>query len=252
MNIKSIAETIRKNGNGEYKVSRWDGKTIRARLFCKDGVPCEYKKGSTRFGHALPSDWLQGVISLERIPSRPSRNTPSYKAFIRNLNKAKVLLTISGLWPEHLNNVKTLLVQKESLLKELFTCSDYTVGDRNEYDRRRKRFEENKESLSLTFSTDQVYHLTMPSGIKAIPYREAVSPAYTKDKVRQGIQTAKESTNPTGLTVRWQGRYDYTVEVAKKEDGSVRAWFSEEYRDAANGYYWTLLNEDYALFCEKD
>ena len=45
---------------------------------------------------------------------------------------------------------------------------------------------------------------------------------------------------------------DLKIEVKVKEDGTIRAWFSSEYKDCANGDYFLILNPKVAVFYEKD
>ncbi len=45
---------------------------------------------------------------------------------------------------------------------------------------------------------------------------------------------------------------DLSIEVKVNEDGSIRAWFSSEYKDCANGDYYLILNPKVAVFYQKD
>lgn len=45
---------------------------------------------------------------------------------------------------------------------------------------------------------------------------------------------------------------DYSVEVKRQDDGTIKAWYSSEYRGCGNGDYYLLLNPTTAVFCERD
>ena len=54
----------------------------------------------------------------------------------------------------------------------------------------------------------------------------------------------QETYSPSGRTL--------TIEVKKGEDGKLRAWFSSEYYQCANGDYYLILNPKVAVFYERD
>lgn len=73
---------------------------------------------------------------------------------------------------------------------------------------------------------------------------------YVADAVKDAIENKKdysyrqETDSPSGRTL--------TIEVKKGEDGKLRAWFSSEYYQCANGDYYIILNPKVAIFYERD
>jgi len=70
------------------------------------------------------------------------------------------------------------------------------------------------------------------------------------EAVKKAIETKTKYTT-TYYTQHHSGR-DLKIEISLCSDGELRAWFSSEYMNCGNGDYYLILNENVAMFCEKD
>ena len=75
-------------------------------------------------------------------------------------------------------------------------------------------------------------------------------------KELEGLAEAIKYKQDYHITKYYYGRSpngrDYSVEVKLCEDGTLRGWFSSEYKGCGNGDYYILINATQAVFVEKD
>ena len=63
---------------------------------------------------------------------------------------------------------------------------------------------------------------------------------------------SKHIENKEDFDYTWRANYDIHVSGKNCGDGVYRAWLSREYYNCGNGYYYLLINDNSAVFCEKD
>lgn len=260
MTHEELYAIINDGGSGAYRLTMRDGSTQNRRLFISTtDTVSEFKKGSKSRGHNL-----NAVVRLDEImdaEKAKTRKDPDYTVFMRNLEKVRKLLFQSGLWPNILHDVETLLAMPNDERIKYFGLTDWH-WDSKEFVDRWNAFQEMNAKYGMGLSMDEAYALSTPAGIKTVNYKRYYEGCYPeKDIVRRYLQEAREGkTTPYNYakdvtyhrSISWQKGYDNSVSVSRFEDGTVKAWYSEEYRGCGNGYYYLLLDETYAMFCEKD
>ena len=63
---------------------------------------------------------------------------------------------------------------------------------------------------------------------------------------------ARHIENKEDFSYAWRSGYDVSVSGKICNDGTYRAWLSLEYYGCGNGHYYLLINENSAVFSEKD
>ena len=250
METATLKKIIEEQGIGHYRITLNDGSTQDRRLFISstDEV-CEFKKGGRTRGHRL-SYFLDHsrIASLEKR-DRTDPYQPTLKALMRNLGRIHKGLSASGLWPKHLRNVGILSTLPEEDLQTFVELSDYRAG--SSMNKFYERFQQFCQDHGLDLSLDEAFSLCCPSCIKTLRYKKGDH--WTRLRVRDAISLGASATpGDFSRSFRWRNGYDNSVEIRKETDGTLHGWYSEEYKDCGNGYYWLLLDQDHCFFCEKD
>lgn len=205
------------------------GKTKHYRLFVTDGILCEYKKGSKRYGFPVNVD----LTLWESITTADSK--PVAEKLRKTMKTAVKYLSASGLWKSIRTSMEYLLSLNDEELTKIYELS---MTSYNDY---RKFCEDN----DLHITADELWSLANKR-LKTINYH-----SWEKDEIRERF--AKAIAEKTEYRHRWEKGYDNSIECGPRGDeGDMCAWYSEEYRGCGNGHYYLALDESHALFCEND
>lgn len=222
--VQNISTTQR-----EHVVTYADGHKRVARLFLsQEGFLCEYNARSRKYGHYFNST---GVVSVEPL----DKEQDLLKKTRRFIKKVIAILEKSGLWSNFLHDFKIVAqLDDEKLLKFLNA----------EWDESQKIMLE----LGLNYRQCGVDCLkwTVEKGIKSINYdawcRTNIMPMFANAIVTKGR-----------FNMRWRKGYDNSIECRFDEKENVmRAWYSEEYKNCGNGWYYYAIDATHAIFGEKD
>ena len=232
MTIKDVIAVVEGSGYKKFKVITNVLKTEYKRLFVSaNGVLCEYKKGSKRYGYPLHEF---DVCNWSNV-------TPY---FVDDLTKVKNFMTKivnylnkSGLWTNIKKDYEVILAQGDDFLIDLLN-SDYTD--------RRDKLHKLALSLgleSLSLHCDEIIY-SAKKGIKNVNYNK-----YEKEIVKQIVKDAINNCKRTQH--KWRKGYDNSIEIAMHND-VLCGWYCEEYKNCGNGHYYLLLDECHAFFYEHD
>lgn len=232
----NIIKEAGKKGITKFRVKKEDGKTYIMRLFIStDGFLCEFQYRSRRKGwHISTSGWL----SIE-----PCNKTETDKVIlnraIRNLKRISNLLEVSNMWTDKKEGANILLKQPKEKLLENYKK---TTNESFDY----KAVETFLRDLGCHFSVDLFHNLFQKRCIVKVPYSSDLLRKTVKCAIKEGVSFNSCKFNSCNDS------YDHSVEIQKEDDNILRGWYSKEYRNCCNGYYYILLDSEYALFCEKD
>lgn len=270
MNIEIACREVQQKGPSTYRIRYQDGKTETKRLFSNPGtfLLCEMLPRKRKKGKIINSSLINTMTAIEKMPEKKSasRNEPSFDAFRHNLVKVYRYTLASGLWPSTCKGAKAMTETPDDKLRALFDLFENhweKTGEGKTY----KDFSEwysavEKAASELgggCFSVDELDNLRKPCAIKSIPF-----PKKDRDSglIRTAIQNVIKNRSPhSGMPVEqsyiglsWRSpRYDHDARV-RWENGKDEpcGYYSEEYHNCGNGYYWILLDHQHAMFVEKD
>ena len=211
----------------EFKVLFNDGRVEKKRLFYSDKLytPYEYLKGKKSYGSPLYDSSIESWVEINSITK-----IDKYKKVRNFLSNSVKYLSVSGLWSNMKNDFEKLLSLSENEFKYYIDC-DYN-----------ERFKLDKEYNISQWVDDLVY--SAYKGIKTINYYK-----YERDEIREIVKN--KITNNGDYRYKWRNVYDNCVETTTI-NGIYCGWYSEEYKDCGNGYYYLMLDEKRAIFIEKD
>ena len=220
--ISVVRKSIEEDYNHLFVVTKNDGTKEKMRLFLSlDGNLCAFKKRSKSKGYIVAAYFWKDVkpITANRV-----------KFFNRNISKILKYLHNSGYWQHLIPGLENLGRLSNDEVEELYH-KDY---------RQQEQFlsERGIEHISI----DMLHCLYLHDCITTVRYSQEswIKKAY--------IKAISDKRDWSG---RWVGNYDYSIEL-KVSDGNPRAWYSEEYHNCGNGYYYLLLDDKHVSFKEKD
>ena len=221
MELTEAIHFIQTHGGGKYKVLFPEGETKEMRLFVSEnGNVCEFAPRSSRRGYPVsPERWVG--LSID---------TPDYMHYFRrNVKRLIQYLAASGFWSSRLKSLQFLQQMPDHELLPFRTISykDWTSF---------------RDRHHLTLSLNAVYCLFDQHCIKTVRYGKHPG---IKEQVKQAIAERRD------CNLKWTVSYDNSIHLEFKEEEN-RAWYSEEYRGCANGYYYLMLDDKHVSFLEKD
>ena len=220
MTYEEIANVVKNSYERYFLVQYQDGRKERVPLFY-NGKVCKFKKNSRRYGYLFDTE---GIVAIQ-----PCLTTgPEF--FYKNVRKMYKCLEESGLWENKLPALAAIYFIPEAELKEL-------LGDWN-------KTTETLERMGLKGISATLFHsLANKGAIKAIDF------GGEGEWYREEFEEAIRENRP--FSGRYRSRYDISLSVEPK-DGVKRAFYSEEYKDCGNGYYYLAIDHAHAVFLEKD
>lgn len=231
MNINDVKQFLIDNPyKKHFRVYLNDGTSVLKRLFYNPiyELPCEYAKGSKRYGNFISQrevdDWKY-ICLINK-----GDNITKVRKFMTNVIK---YLSQSGLWED-------IKVSYEKLLQ--IPYDEFKILLESEYTEQRKLL---NEKYQASFYVDSIVY-SANKGIKTMNFDR-----YDKDIIRNNIlQNIKEKK---GYKHYWRKGYDNSFELRYDEnDKKGRAWYSEEFKNCGNGHYYIALDEKHAIYVERD
>lgn len=212
-----------------------DGSKEVARLFYnnKHGLPCRYRKRSTRYGYPISGSEIESIADV--FPK--CKVVDNVKKLQRVCKRAAELMEVSGLWPDHLLCFKAIRDAAYDDVKEFIGDLSYNC---KHYDDWMQAHGVERCAISL----DELYGL-LRKGIVNIPY-DKYERDFVKGMARDAIREDRSYSH------FWRGSYDYRISVEKQNDGKKRAWYSAEFKNCGNGHYYLMIDESHAFHCEDD
>lgn len=220
-NLKSL---IQANTGKTFIIELNDGTKVENRMFisANDKI-CVFKSRSRTSGYP---------ISLMNVKDIYLKNqNEEIELCRRNLKNVVKYLTASGLWQKQLNGARYLLSLSDNELKALAYDYNYVFNDE-------------LKAQGIDFFGVDCFCDLFGKKIKTINW-EADEKEYQTNNISRAI---KEKIN---YRYRWRKNYDNKIEL-NFDNNEPRGWYSEEYKNCGNGYYYYLLDEKHVLFGEKD
>lgn len=224
--LKFIQETRNKN-----YVVMINGKKHNLRLFTNGDLIGEYGKGMRHRGYGVS---ISCVMEWESIDIPVKDKKTNGEKLRKTMTTAVKYLRASGLWENLRTSMDYLLSLSDVELDKVYDLAVHS------YDGYRKYCEKN----NIHLSSDELFGLSR-GAIKSINYH-----SWERDEVRERF--AKAIAEKTDYRHRWEKGYDNSIECKLCNDGTMCAWYSEEYRGCGNGHYYLALDERHAMFCEND
>ena len=202
-----------------------------------------YSKGKKRYGHRYA---LEDFCRLyEILPEKDA--TASWRRRMKGVIKA---LSESGLWPEIRESFEYLL-SCGITLEEKREIYDLSFDWREEIPNRDERLQYYSEKYPKIVWRGETGEWMFNTG-----YLYERSDCHTKsmyfgkwDNARVKEEIKNRLASKSDYSTRHTVNYDVSFEYDAKRN---MAWYSEEYKGFANGYYYLALNNSMALFLEKD
>lgn len=208
-----------------FTITYTNGTKCVKRLFLNGSdIVCEFKPRSRKWGYIFDFSNVESVVpKLDK--------SDEIDVCHRNLNKVVKSLLKSGLWEPMLKGAEYLLsLSNEDLLS---MKNDYDIYVKMVCNKGVK-----------WFSYDCFLNLFDKRSVKTMNFDN-----WNKESIKKALKTAYTERN--NYNHRWHKNYDNSVEIRHDIDYN-RGWYSEEYKGCANGYYYFMLDETYAIFGEKD
>lgn len=245
----TIVDTlVPKYGKVKVIVHYADGSTDTRRLGrAFDHAVMMYRKGSKRYGYYLEKRHFTSIAFPEKRATEVDKWAHSWKNVLKYLEK-------SGLWAEIAESVKVALeIGKDKIEQACDIDNEFKCNSNLSYQEEKKlqaerikmideRLVKHREDGSIYPNSDILWHIRYPARVKTMYFGK-----YENDSKREAIKTAMDCK--TSITVF--GRYNYDVHLEYHAD-TMKAWWSEEYKNCGNGHYYLALDATHALFYEDD
>lgn len=228
MNYEEIKTLVENNPRKTFILYWKNGCTSKGRLFVsKCGHVCIFRKRSRKWG-----DILCGVgDAIVKVEVQGTHYDP-IKTFKKNVSTIIKYLSASGLWSPMLETAKQFLTLTD---KEILAAKKDWDSYRALMDGRLKGYN--------WFGCDSYCTLFDDRCIKTVNY-DRWTREYDRRLVANAIAEKKRYHS------KWRKGYDNSLEI--NCEVYPRGWYSEEYKDCANGHYYYLLDEAHILFGEND
>lgn len=221
MNHQELINTIKNAQERHFLVVYDDGRKSKERLFVNGETVARYKTRSRTYGYPIDTSH---IVSVEPC------QTTGVEFFRKNVRKMFNCLTESGLWGKLLPELAVVYHMPTEEVKEL-------LGDWKKTTEKLERMEMKEMSATLFHS------LANKGAIKAIDF--GGEGEWCRKVFEEAIRENRQ------FRVRYRSKYDISLSVEPQE-GQKRAWYSEEYKNCGNGYYYLAIDHQHAVFIEKD
>lgn len=227
MEYNEIYKVINENNGKKFSITYTNGNKEVRRLFistCND--ICEFIPKSRTRGNVVT---LSNVLTIMPFTSKV---TPIQRCR-KNLNNVIKYLTASGFWTPMLNGAKYLLSLSD---EELLAMRDWGYYH--------KVMNDDLYNKNIHWFGGDCFSNMFIRNIKTMNF-DKYDREYQKQNLKNNI------INRTDCHHKWVNGYDNSYEI-RFHDDYTRAWYSEEFRNCANGHYYFLLDETHVLFGEDD
>ena len=211
----------------------------------KDGNIFIFAKGRSRYGYRCSEERF--LTCDYKLQEKTDENVLWHK----RIKKAKKALESSGLWADHLpwlENLEKMTWEDKEAINKLYWAWDNHINSVTPevIESMKEHFGSFVEKYPFIFTDEGVntWYLWEQSDVKL----KAMNFGHWNQHYKREIQNALEEKRKysTGrVIVTYDNSFAYDPE-------KNMAWYSEEYRNCGNGYYYLALDGNTALFCEKD
>jgi hypothetical protein len=243
-NISEQLDALLKAGKSKVRVKWSDGRTEIIRIFrgSDSGCVCAFNRRSRRYGYILLTS---NILEVSPIISR---KTPAQK-WENAWQKVIKRLKVSGFWDNLVPDIETALEMGFETLQQ--ARKDYwDISYRTDRDAKIKTYLEKYPALGFLndkgkqcIKTDIVWHYSEMPKVKKMRFCRGHYNDHHLNNIRQAILKKEKC--------REFGRYGYDISFEYNPETN-RAWYSEEYKDCGNGYYYLALDATHAIYWEKD
>jgi hypothetical protein len=220
-----------------------DGRKAQLRIFKSQNQDvCCFRKGSRKYGHYFPFSEVAKIIPVKSLKSDEEKWEDAWKKVLVKLQK-------SGLWDNIVKEIELALkigYKKLNKAYDLYWQKDMLS---NEWSHNIEVFKEKFPELICKddkgvehINTSILYNIAKQPKVKKMRFCK-----WNNDAILQGIKHAMDNKIPHHCS----GRYIYDISFEYRPEKNM-AWYSEEYKNCGNGYYYIALNATHALFMEKD
>ena len=228
MNYQEIFDYIKNNNGERFVVTFTNGKTEIKRLFISTcGDICEFIPRSRKRGRMI------SVNNFENIVLKPKNVKSGVEICRANLNKIIKYLTASGFWKP--------MLQGAIYLSKL---SDEELSSMCCWDKYHQVMSDELSQQGVRWFGCECFNNLFAVKIKTMNFDK-----FDKAHITRLIQ--ESIANKRNFNYKWRKGYDNSLEIRFGEPYS-RAWYSEEYKDCANGHYYFMLDATHVLFGEND
>ena len=207
-----------------------------------------FSKGCTRRGRYISAEqMLKEFILIEKNEEA---------AWQKKIQRAKKLITESGLWPNmyiYFTNLEKMTLEDKQKILELYWSIPF-MSRKNPVDKindiHETIFGEYIKKYPFIFPKDEngamfvdSEYIFEKSDVKLKTMYFGRDNRFIKEQIRSALKN--KNAYSTHERTNYDIRFQYDPETN-------RAWYSEEYLGCGNGHYYIALSENAALFCEND
>ena len=238
MNREEIKTIVTNNYAKPYRVNLIGGGSKIVRLWkADDGRIAILGKGKKKWGHELSCyDHYEDWATLRLVEHD---EIDYHKRFVKRATDALKMLNESGLWKDIKQSIEHFFTLTESEQRELVNdimTDSYELFYHEVYK------ENGKYSWVHGYQVFESF--VRKTCWKSIAWHKW-------ERERMSAEVAECIKNGTDFHRRWENGYDNSVEIANR-NGEKLAWYSEEYRNCGNGWYYLMFDATHAIFYEKD
>lgn len=238
MNREEIKAIVTNNYAKPYRVNLIGGGSKIVRLWkADDGRIAILGKGKKKWGHELSCyDHYEDWATLRLVEHD---EIDYHKRFVKRATDALKMLNESGLWKDIKQSIEHFFTLTESEQRELVNdimTDSYELFYHEVYK------ENGKYSWVHGYQVFESF--VRKTCWKSIAWHKW-------ERERMSAEVAECIKNGTDFHRRWENGYDNSVEIANR-NGEKLAWYSEEYRNCGNGWYYLMFDATHAIFYEKD
>jgi len=210
-----------------------------------DGDPLIMLQGSHHKG-----TYLANSTDITDIRPIKKRDTDPAIKWEKQVKKLVKMLETSGLWGNVLAELQQALRIGYDTLKKAYDAErQHNASDSYEVAKAKKVEQVRAICPQLIVRRDGKDYIDTSIIWHYLDLRVKKMYFGKYENARRLAEITTALRNNTGRVFQVTAGYDvsfqYNPELRK-------AWYSEEYRNCGNGYYWLVLNNTHALFCEKD
>lgn len=236
----------------KFKARRSNGDVVRC-MREENGTVFVFGKRKTRYGTRYTDEQFKKCYVIVE-------GADPALLWEKRVKKALECLNRSGLWPDYqtfFENLSKMSYEDREEMKKIDDKRYYTDPETGRYAKRTAAEMEilwgdypekypfafgRDEDGNLFFETDYI-HEKSDAKLKTM-YFGKHNNHYVKECISNALAEKRRYCS---------GRYRTSYDVSFEYDPSRNmAWYSEEYKDCGNGYYYIALDANTALFIEKD
>ena len=238
MELEEIKSIVTNNYSKRFRVHVINGGSKVVRLWkTDDGRIAIMSKGRKKFGHEL-SLWYDHYDEWTDLRLVEHKEFDYYKRFVKRASDALEMLNNSGLWPDIRESIEHFFSLTEEERKEL--VNDIVTDS---YEKFYKQTWDNGKYAWV--SSYQIFC----SFLHKTCWKSIAWSRWERNRMNEEVAECIKSGR--SFHRRWTNGYDNTLDV-EVNDGVMRAWYSEEYRNCGNGHYYLMFDATHAIFYEDD